>query len=142
MADTFYPDFNSKIISTYDRAIKRLNDKMESADNPNLDTILPSIILDPSGDINIDEKMDSMFKYSNLAPGLAVNLYEPIYEDDNTRVVAAFNRFIGNIEITMLLQSIYEYLDMRIFSLQFFKNVGRHSRPVIVSTFLPITELM
>lgn len=141
MSETFYPDFKSKIIATYDRAIQRLNTDISSSDNPNLDTILPTIILDPSGDINVEEKTEGLWKYQNLAPAFGGKLYEPIYQDDEVQITPVFNRFVGSFDVTMLLRSIYEYLDMRIYSLQYFKGLNRYSRPIIVNSFVAIPEI-
>ena len=48
--------------------------------------ILPSLVLNPSGDFGLDDANSTarqLWRFPNLAPGLADMLYEPIYQDSH-----------------------------------------------------------
>lgn len=139
MNNSYYIDFKKRIISTYSKTITKLiNERNNQTDS--FDTILPSVILDPSGEFNIVKETDRMWSYSELAPHMGSRQFIPLFEDDNVIITPIFHRFAGSMQVTMLLQSIYEYLDMRIQTIQFFKGEERWSRPFIVNSFIVIPD--
>lgn len=136
---SYYLDFKNKIISTYSKTIRKLiNERNNETDS--FDTILPTVILDPSGDFNIVKETDRLWSYPGLAPYMGSRLFDPVFEDDNVVITPVFHRFSGSMQVTMLLQSIYEYIDMRIQTVQFFKGEERWSRPFIVTSFIVIPD--
>ena len=138
LSDSFYTDINTKIISTYTKAVKKLSERKAQTDT--FDVVLPAVILDPSGEITPDDKFNQLWRYNDLAPDRVANFFEPLYQDEEVMIVPVFNRFVGEMEVTLLLRSIYEYLDMRIYIAQTFKNQDRYNRPFIVYTFLVLPD--
>jgi len=131
ISTTVYSRFQTKLVSTYDKAVQYLNDKNRMGgreqDKPNL----PALILNPSGEITTDEGSAGGLQYhrfSQLAPGLSKGLYQPIYQDENVLITPVFGRIKGEIELIMWLNSFYEYCDLRVLLLQFFNGLGRECK--------------
>lgn len=128
-----YPRFKYKVIGTYDKTIEYL-DKLRTEgreiDKPNL----PAIILNPSGEFNISDRGGGrqLWRFPNLASGLGVRLYDPIYKDKNVTITPVFARLKGEIEVIVLPSSFYEYIDLRFYFLQLFGGI---ERPIYPFTF-------
>lgn len=137
-ADYLYPRFAHQVVGTYDKAVEYLTKTAQYAretDKPNL----PAIILNPSGEFNLDEANTTarqLWRFPNLAPGIAANMYLPIYQDKHVKVVVAFTRLKGEIELLMLLNSFYEYFDVKLFLLQIFGGEGRPIKPTQFDSFI------
>ncbi len=139
-ADYLYPRFNYKTMGTYHKAVEYLKEKQNlgrEMDKPNL----PAIILNPSGDFNFSENGGRQFhRFPNLAPGIIDRLYDPIYQDENMKVTPGFSRLKGEIELIILLNSIYEYIDLRFFLLQIFNGPDRKIYPRYFNSFIIIPD--
>lgn len=141
-ADYLYPRFAHQVVGTYDKAVEYLKKEEQygrEGDKPDL----PAIILNPSGEFNLDEAISTakqLWRFPNLAPGLAASLYLPIYQDSNIKVVVAFTRLKGEIELLMLLNSFYEYFDVKLFLLQIFGGEGRPIKPVYFDSFIILPD--
>ena len=113
-ATEFYP-FNYKVISTYSKAVKFLNDKVQYGKETD-EKVLPAITLDVSGDFNPEPQGGKfMWQYPNLYPAFPARLkmFDPIYKDDQIVVTPVFTRYTGRFDVIMWLQSVYEYIDVR-----------------------------
>jgi hypothetical protein len=134
------PRIEHTVVSTYDKAVEflsKINQYDREIDQPNL----PALILNPSGDFNISENGGMQFwRFPNLAPGLVKRLFYPIYQDDNLLVTCGFSRFKGEIELIALVNSIYEYLDLKVLYLQIFGGVNRIIYPSVFSGFIIIPD--
>lgn len=137
-SEYLYPRFNWTVVSTYHKAVEYIDKKSKlgrEADMP----MIPALILNPSGEFNIADASaggKQLWRFPNLAPGLATRLFEPIYTDDNIEVNVCFSRFKGEIELIMLLNSFYEYCDMRVFMIQIFGGMERIIYPTWFNTFI------
>lgn len=134
--DHLYTRFEWSVISQYHKAVEYINKKEElgrEADKPNL----PAVVLDPSGEINIEEKMGkALYRFPNQMPGLGSHLWSDIYNDGNVRITPVFSRFSGSIEMIFLLDSFYEYLDLRVLLLQIFGGLDRIIYPQYFNSFI------
>lgn len=137
-----YPRFNWKVIGTYDKAVEYINKQNEY----NRDTdmpIKPGLILNPTGDMNLDETYGKMAaRYPQFGLGLVKYMFNPIYRDEDVLVNVGFTRLKGEIEFIALLPSFYEYFDFKIFLLNLCRGTNRKIYPIFFDTFITIpTEL-
>ncbi|GIU69138.1 MAG: hypothetical protein KatS3mg002_0374 [Candidatus Woesearchaeota archaeon] len=126
-----YPRFEYKLLGTYDKAVAYLlsqNEHGREIDQPNL----PAIILNPSGDFNFADPNTSaiqLWRFPNLGSGFIKRIYIPIYNDSNVRLIVGFSRIKGEIELINLVNSYYEYTDLRFLYMQFFSGPDRWVMP-------------
>jgi len=140
--DYLYPRFQYQCIANYDKAVEYLTKQDQygrEVDKP----ILPAIVLNPSGDFGLDDANSTarqLWRFPNLACGLADMLYEPIYTDNNISLNVAFTRLKGEIELLMLLNSFYEYFDVKLLLIQIFGGENRPIYPRFFNSFIIIPE--
>ena len=130
----YFTDFKATIIGGYDRAIKEIEDSLNSGEQVE-QLKLPAISLNPFGDIATDPKFPNLWRCKDIGESLQ-NLYmDPIYEDDYFGFSVIANRFTGNFEVIIYVQSPYEYLDHYIQSIMFFHGgFNRRVRPGLIRT--------
>jgi len=137
-----YPRFEYKVVGTYDKAVEYLNKQCEAnreTDKPNL----PALILNPSGDFELADGNaggKQLWRFPNLAPGMLKRIFEPVYQDENILIDVGFMRIQGEIELLMLLNSFYEYCDLKMLFLEIFGGYERWIYPQFFSTFIIIPE--
>lgn len=140
--DYLYTRFEHQVVGTYDKTVEYLNKKNKN--NREIDKpILPALILNPTGEFNLADASSGgkqFWRFPNLAPGMAKYLFDPIYQDANMLINVGFTRVKGEIELLMLLNSFYEYCDLRIFLLQMFGGIERWIFPKWFTTFIIIPE--
>jgi len=146
-ANYLYPRFHHQVVGTYDKAVEYINKKIQynnEHDMPNL----PAIILNPSGEFHISDANSGahqLWRFPNLSkgnPGLKLRLFDPIYQDNHVAIHPMFTRMKGEIELILLLNSFYEYCDMKMFLYQIFGGLNRPIYPSIFRTFLIIPDEM
>lgn len=139
---TLYPRFEYRVIGTYDKAVEYIQKQCQydrETDMP----MLPALVLNPSGDF---EPADAnaggaqYWRYPNLTPTLIKRLFKPIYKDDRVLVNAAFIRIKGEIELIMLLNSFYEYCDIRMLFINMFGGLNRIIYPRFFSSFIILPD--
>jgi len=134
--------FKYKVVSTYDKAVEFLNKEEQydrETDMPNL----PAFILDPVGEMNIADANTGgkqLYRFPNLAPGFIKRWYAPIYQDADVLINVGFTRLKGEMNLIMLLNSFYEYCDLRIFMIQYFGSENRWIYPFYFNTFIILPE--
>ena len=137
-----YPRFEYKVVGTYDKAVEYLNKQCElnrEADKPNL----PALILNPSGDFDLAEANaggKQLWRFPNLAPGMIKRVFDPVYQDENIQINVGFMRIQGDLELLMLLNSFYEYCDLKMLFLEIFGGYERWIYPQFFNTFIILPE--
>jgi hypothetical protein len=137
-----YPRFEYKVVGTYDKAVEYLNKQCElnqEADKPNL----PALVLNPSGDFELADANaggKQLWRFPNLAPGAIKRIFEPVYQDENVLITCGFMRIQGDIEFLMLLNSFYEYCDLKMLMLQIFGGYERWIYPQYFNTFIILPD--
>lgn len=137
-----YPRFEFRVVGTYDKAVEYIQKTCQydrEIDRPNL----PSLILNPSGDFELADGNaggKQLWRFPNLAPGMIKRIFDPLYQDANTQVNVGFIRMQGDIELIMLLNSFYEYCDLRMLLLQIFGGYERWIYPQFFTTFIILPE--
>ncbi|HUU87794.1 MAG TPA: hypothetical protein VMX17_08585 [Candidatus Glassbacteria bacterium] len=139
---TIYPRFEYRVIGTYDKGVEYIQKQCQynrETDMP----MLPALILNPNGDF---EPADAnaggaqYWRYPNLSPTLAKRLFKPIYRDDRVTMNASFIRIKGEIELIMLLNSFYEYCDVRMLFINMFGGLNRIIYPIFFSSFIILPD--
>lgn len=139
---TLYPRFEYSVIGTYDKAVEYIRKQCQydrETDMP----MLPAFILNPSGDF---EPADAnaggaqYWRYPNLSPTLAKRLFKPIYRDQHVTMNASFIRIKGELEMIMLLNSFYEYCDVRMLFINMFGGMNRIIYPRFFSSFIILPD--
>lgn len=139
---TVYPRFEYRVIGTYDKAVEFIKKKCQYERETDM-PMLPALILNPSGDF---EPADAnaggaqYWRYPNLSPTLIKRLFQPIYKDQHVLVNAAFIRIKGEIELIMLLNSFYEYCDVRMLFINMFGGMNRIIYPKFFSSFIILPD--
>ena len=67
-------------------------------------------------------------------------MFDPIYQDKNLNVWVSFMRIKGEIEFLALLNSFYEYTDVRMLLLNYFGGTDRIIEPSFFSSFIILPE--
>lgn len=141
-ADYLYPRFQHTVVGTYDKAVEYINKQEKygrEGDKPNL----PALILNPTGDFNLDDSQalaKQLWRFPHLDPGTAQKLFMPIYQDNNVEITVAFTRLKGEMELLALLPSFYEYFDLKIFLIQHFGGEGRPIQPLFFNDFIILPD--
>jgi hypothetical protein len=137
-----YPRFEYKVVGTYDKAVEYLTKQCQygrETDKPNA----PALILNPSGDFDLADGNaggKQLWRFPNLAPGMVRRIFEPVYKDNNVEINVGFIRIQGDLELIMLLNSFYEYCDLKMLFLQIFGGYERWIYPQFFSTFIILPE--
>lgn len=139
---TLYPRFEYRVVGTYDKAVQYIRNQCQytrEVDKP----MLPALVLNPSGEFmpaDGNAGGRQFWRYPNLSPTLIKRLFDPIYRDDHLIVHAGFLRVKGEIELIMLLNSFYEYCDLRMLLLNIFGGLDRVIYPRFFSSFIILPE--
>lgn len=139
---TLYPRFEYRVISNYDKAVEYIQKNCQYGRETDM-PMLPALILNPSGDF---EPADAnaggaqLWRYPNLSPTFAKRLFKPIYQDQHILVNASFIRIKGEMELIMLLNSFYEYCDIRMLFINMFGGINRIIYPRFFSSFIILPD--
>ena len=137
-----YPRFEYTVIGTYEKSVEYINKQCQynrEVDKP----LFPALILNPSGEFNTADANAGgrqLWRYPNLAPTFSKRLFDPIYKDQHIQMFPGFLRIKGDIELIMLLNSFYEYCDMRILLINIFGGMDRVIYPKFFSSFIILPE--
>ena len=137
-----YPRFEHRVVGTYDKAVEYIQKVCQydrEIDRPQL----PALILNPSGDFELADANaggHQLWRFPNLAPGMIKRIFDPVYQDTNTQVTVGFIRMQGEIELIMLLNSFYEYCDLKMLFIQIFGGYERWIYPQFFTTFVILPE--
>jgi len=137
-----YPRFEYTVIGTYDKAVEYITKECQYGRELNK-PMNPALILNPSGDFDLADAIaggHQYWRFPNLASGMVKNVFDPIYKDENILITVGFIRIKGDIELLMLLNSFYEYCDLRMLFLQIFAGYERWIYPQFFNTFIILPE--
>ena len=137
-----YPRFEYKVVGTYDKAVEYLQKECQygrETDKPNQ----PALILNPTGDFDLADANAGgrqLYRFPNLMPGFIKQIYDPVYQDKNIEINVGFMRVQGDLELMMLLNSFYEYCDLKMLFLQIFAGYERWIYPQFFTTFIILPD--
>ena len=137
-----YPRFEYTVVGTYDKAVEYL-EKCQQYERETDKPLLPALILNPSGEFDNADAMSGgkqLWRFPNLAYGLNKRLFDPVYQDENLLATVSFMRIKGEIELLMLLNSFYEYCDIRMLFLNIFGGRDRIIYPRFFSSFIILPD--
>jgi len=138
-AGHLWPRFEHRVVATYDKAVEYLVKKCQYEGREVDKPMLPAMILNPSGEFDLAEAIaggKQTWRFPNLSPALGKKLFTPIYEDENMYITVVFMRITGDIELLMLLNSFYEYCDLRMLFLNVFAGFERWIYPQFFTSFI------
>ena len=133
-----YPRFQYTVFGTYDKAVEYLS-KMQQYCRETDKPFLPALSLNPSGEFDVADAIAGgrqLWRFPNLAWGFNRYLFDPVYQDQNLQVYVSFIRMKGEIEFLMLLNSFYEYTDVKMLLLNIFGGKDRIIEPSFFSSFI------
>ncbi len=137
-----YPRFEHRVVGTYDKAVEYIQKECQydrETDKP----MLPALILNPTGDFDLADGSaggKQLWRFPNLAPGMIKRMFDPVYQDANTQVTVGFIRMQGDIELLMLLNSFYEYCDLKMLFMQVFGGQDRWIYPDFFTSFVILPD--
>jgi len=137
-----YPRFEHRVVGTYDKAVEYI-EKVCQYDRETDRPQLPALVLNPSGDFDLADANAGgrqYWRFPNLSPGMVKRLFDPVYQDANTLITVGFIRMQGDLELIMLLNSFYEYCDLKMLLLQVFGGYDRWIYPQFFTTFIILPE--
>jgi hypothetical protein len=137
-----YDRFQYTVVATYDKAVEYL-EKCHQYERETDKPLLPALILNPSGEFdNADGSSGGkqLWRFPNLAYGFNKRLFDPVYQDEQLLATVSFMRIKGEIELLMLLNSFYEYCDIRMLFLNIFGGRDRIIYPRFFSSFIILPE--
>ena len=135
-----YTRFKYKVISPYHKGVEYIVKTKELGHEVEQPT-LPALILDPSGDFGISDLGGRQtFRFPNLSSGLVTRIYEPIYRDENVKIAPGFSRIKGEIILSSLTDSFYEYCDIRMLLLSVFGGLDRYIYPFWFESFIILPD--
>lgn len=138
-----YPRFEYTVIGTYQKAVEYITKKIELDGREGDMQNRSSLILNPTGEFTIADGNaggKQLWRFPNLAPGLALKLFNPIYQDANVEITPGFQRLKGEIELIMLVESFYEYCDLRMYFFNLFGGTERIIEPQFFTSFIVLPE--
>jgi len=141
-SDTLYDRIGYKTVSTYDKAVEYCNKHNllgREADKP----LLPALILNPTGTMlpaDASAGGKQLWRYPNLAAGLGARMFDPIYQDANMKISPIFMRFKGEIELIYLVNSFYEYLDLKVHLINHLGGMDRVIYPNFFTSYMILPE--
>ena len=136
--EVFYTRFKIGVITTANNAIFKITKYYENSNKEITGVPLPSVSIDPTGDLDHDERTNYLWRYSNFGGAFGGKLYEPIYEDDYVKISPVYNRFRGTYTIYMFLSSMDEMLDMKLKLIQYYGGKDRYFKPDFIHAYLHI----
>lgn len=138
ISDEFYPRFQYKVVTTYDKAVEFFTKKKENIDGQVQTNVLPCISLDPVLDFSNEERAGRfLWMFENLDPNRGKNLFSSInLRDQGVSITPIFTRYQGTIELTSWFASIYELIDFRVKLIQYCGGYQRWIRPKFFWTHL------
>jgi hypothetical protein len=132
-----YPDTKEVVIGTYHKAIQHYK-KFREEGGENHTLRYPLLIFDPMLDFEPEEFTGRFFHaYPNYSQKkLAAKLWGPaFYKDDNIEITPVLNRYKGTFQVSVLCRSVYEAIDLKFLTLQFFGGKDRIIYPKNVNGY-------
>lgn len=139
-SEVYFKEFKTVVLGGYCRAIREIQNSLkdgQDADKP----VLPAIAIDPFGDIATDNKFAQLWRLTDIGENLQDLYMHPQYQDDYFGFSVIANRFTGNFQVIIFVQSPYEYLDHYLQSIMFFHGgFNRRVRPGLIRTNVLIPD--
>lgn len=145
-----YPRFQWWVMGTYDKAVEYIDKYgVLGSTTQIIDGRVPregdmpmraAIIMNPLGEFapadgNTGGKQ--LWRFPNLS-SLATRLFDPIYQDEHVKINPGFQRIKGEVELIMMVDSFYEYCDLRMYLYSIFGGMERVIEPQYFTSFIII----
>ncbi len=143
LSNDLYKPTTEVVIGTYEKALQHYKSLQEEGDSKRSPGH-PFMSFDPSLEIEPEDRAGRFpYQYPNLARNQGAKQWDPkIYEDDNVTIAPVLNRYKGMFEVVLWCRSVYEYLDFKVLTHQFFGGPDRTIYPVNVSGYMAIPDCL
>lgn len=143
LSNELYRPTTEVVIGTYGKALQHYTDLKNEAEMKHIPEY-PFMTFDPGLDIEPDDIAGRFpHQYPNISELKGSKQWKPaIYSDDNVTISPVLNRYRGTFEIILWCRSVYEYLDLKILTHQFFGGPDRTIYPVNVSGYFVIPNCL
>jgi len=145
LADYFrtemYPRTKETVIGTYERSVQHfLNRQKDPGEKHSVE--YPFITFNPEITFEPEERMGKFFhQYPNFENRWANYICEPkLYDDGNVSIAPVINRYKGTFEIILWLGSVYETIDQRAYTYQFFGGLDRPIYPKAIDGYFIVPD--
>jgi hypothetical protein len=146
-----YPRFEWWVMGTYDKAVEYLTKQEYLGSSAQLlaaqvprEQDMPmkaAIVMNPLGEFapaDANAGGRQLWRFPNLAFGFVNRAFDPIYQDDHIKITPGFQRMKGEVECIMMVESFYEYCDLRMYLYSIFGGMERVIEPQYFTSFLII----
>lgn len=137
----WYPNTTEIVISTYSKAVQHFKNRMTQA-GEKYSPKYPFMSFDVGMDFEPDPQAGRfLHQYPNTSLKFGMQLSKPvIYEDDNVLVAPVWNRYKGTFEITLFNENVYDFIDMRTLTYQWWGGLQRIIHPVVVEGLIVLPD--
>jgi hypothetical protein len=138
-----YPRTTEIVISTYEKAVQHFHNRTNEA-GEKFAPSHPFITFDPSLDFEPEERAGRFLHgYPQFSNKFSSELYKPdIYKDDNITISPVLNYYRGRFEMIIWCSSVYEMIDNRILTYQFFGGTDRPIQPKNIYAYLILDDAL
>lgn len=135
LSNDLYEDMTYVIMGTYEKAIEHFSNIQRTGESKVTIHKYPFMLLDPRLDFEPDVPAGQFYQnYPNYASSTSVprKTYGPdLYNDGVVQVAPIINRYRGSFEVVIWCRSVYEYIDLRFLTYQYFGGgIGREIYPI------------
>lgn len=137
LGNELYDDTTEVVIGTYAKAVQHYQNFVNEAGEKHTPEY-PFISLDPRLDFEPEQQAGRFsYQYPNYDVALADKNWGPyIYQDDRVTIGPMLNRYKGSFEIIVWCRSVYELMDLRVLTYQFFGGIDRLVYPKIINSHI------
>ena len=138
-----FPRSTELVISTYSKSVMHYRNRVSEDYNERHHPKYPFLTLDPGLDVEPKEvfgELQGNYPSFDVKYGAFGNYGPNLYEDENIVIAPVLNRYKGSLSLICWCSSIYEYMDYRILTYQFFGGVGRPIYPKVMRGYYVMPE--
>lgn len=145
MADFFgtelYTRSTEVVIGTFEKMVQHYKNRAADGGERHAPKF-PFLTFDPGLDFEPEDRAGRFFyQYPNFQVKFASKLFGPvIYDDGNVKISPVLNRYRGTFELTLWCGSVYEVIDMRVLTYQFFGGIDRYIYPRNIEGYFILPE--
>jgi len=137
----FFPRTTEVVMATYEKAVVHYHNRIKNLGEQHSPQY-PFVTFDPSLDFEPDPQGGRFLHgYPQFETTIGRDLNRnKIYEDDNISISPVLNRYKGRFELIIWASSVYEAIDYRVLSYQFFGGLDRYLRPANIEGYFVLPE--
>lgn len=137
LGNELYDDSTEVVIGTYAKAVQHYQNYVNEAGEKHTPEY-PFLSLDPRLDFEPEQQAGRFsYQYPSYDVALADKNWGPyIYQDDRLTIGPVINRYKGSFELIVWCRSVYELMDLRVLTYQFFGGIDRLVYPKTINSHI------